>query len=368
MMRFINSQLHCGSLPFSLFLLSSLLLSLACCFAFTLSQPQSVMLTIAYCPTLTSGEGAIVKVDPMSGNWSIVGRFKWPSAIIGCPAEDPTVTFDPATNSVFLYFIDESLLVTIDVERAKISNHVTAKNIFFTGFENMYFAPKHKLLQGVSADVTQSGFCSDGCFAFGDFGTVAGTYTKLQDLPFKAMLDDSHYWDNSTSTFYIQGSYDLREQKDWCAPVNSDMCLLAVNSNTGSLLSAKWTNFTVYKYGPPIPGKNGELLAWVEGFDSLCRHPFDNFLFASVNVSSATASPIACISRNVTIDMDEWIASFSSDGTMMATGSGDYTGVPQLLVFNTNTGEVDVNSDLSGLGRALGARDNLFNIWSVDFV
>jgi hypothetical protein len=56
------------------------------------------------------------------------------------------------------------------------------------------------------------------------------------------------------------------------------------------------------------------------------------------------------------------------DGSMFATGSGDAeTGIPQLLVFDTTTAQLVVNTTLPGLGAALGAKDNLFDIWSVDF-
>jgi len=67
--------------------------------------------------------------------------------------------------------------------------------------------------------------------------------------------------------------------------------------------------------------------------------------------------------------MDEWIASFSLDSTLMATGSGDSeTGMPQLLVFNTSNANVVLNTNLTGLAEALKSADKLFNIWSVDFV
>jgi len=42
-------------------------------------------LTIAYCPTLTTGAGAIVTVDPQTGTWTIDSTFKWPADIFGCP-------------------------------------------------------------------------------------------------------------------------------------------------------------------------------------------------------------------------------------------------------------------------------------------
>ncbi len=44
---------------------------------------------------------------------------------------------------------------------------------------------------------------------------------------------------------------------------------------------------------------------------SLCNHPYNDFLFATVNLHTVKATPIACISKNVTVQMDEWISSFS---------------------------------------------------------
>jgi len=112
---------------------------------------------------------------------------------------------------------------------------------------------------------------------------------------------------------------------------------------------------------------NGNILAWLEGFDQLCNNPENNFLFAEVNLQTAKATPVACISQDVVVHMDEWIASFSLDGSMMATGSGDGEAPAQLLVLNTQTGKTILNSDLSGLKQALKSTDGLFFIWSVDW-
>jgi len=228
----------------------------------------------------------------------------------------------------------------------------------------MAWSNSKSALEGVSGTVTEGGFCFDGCFQYGSL-TTGGKYSPGKLLPFKAMMDDSHYLDESTKTFWIQGSYDLRTNP--CAPVNSDLCLLELDVATGSLKSAVWTNWTIYKYGPML--KSGSLLAWMEGFDDLCNHPYDDFLFADVNLATATATPVACIPKDVVVQMDEWIASFSLDNSLFATGSGDqYTGTSQLLIFDTSTANVVLNTTLSDLPKQLGSYDNFVFIWSVDWV
>lgn len=107
----------------------------------------------------------------------------------------------------------------------------------------------------------------------------------------------------------------------------------------------------------------------MEGFADLCKHPYNDFLFASVDLSTATATPISCIPTDVTVQMDEWISSFSLDGTLFATGSGDAeTGSGQLLVFHVPSGQLLLNSTLPGLAQELKSADNFFFVWSVDFV
>jgi len=319
----------------------------ALCGVILLCNAAEVYLTVAFCPTAFTGAGAVVKVTT-SGNWSIVGTFTWPTAILGCPAlDDPTVTFDSKSGLLYMYFIDETLLTVLDIANAAITLQTTPSDIFFTGYENMAWIQREDILKGVSATVTEDGWCSDGCFQFGSLST-SGNYNSVQNIPFKAM-----------------GSYDLRQQT--CAPSDSDECLLALDATTGALVSAMWTNWTVYRYGPRLP--SGELLCWMEGFDSLCQHPYNNFLFAKVNLAGAKAAPVSCIPQEVTVNMDEWIASFSPDGSLFATGSGNTeTGEPQLLIFDSSSGAVMLNSNLPGLASKLETYDGLFLIWSVDWV
>jgi hypothetical protein len=203
----------------------------------------------------------------------------------------------------------------------------------------------------------------DGEFQFAKFHPIKGDVIELDWLPFRALMDDSHFFNSTTKKYYVQGSYDKRPQK--CAPKDSDLCLLQIDAGTGKLETAKYTNWTVYKYGKQL--SDGTILAFVEGFDELCKHPYNNYLFAKVNLNTATATPIACISRDVTIQMDEWISSFSKDQSLFATGSR-FGGNAQFLVLNTTNAQTVINSKLEGLDKALGTQLGLYWIWSVDFL
>src|SRR5207237_37666 len=132
-------------------------------------------------------------------------------------------------------------------------------------------------------------------------------------------------------------------------------------------LSSKFINFTVYKYGRG--GSADSVVGWVEGDDSLCQDPYNNFLFADVHLPSASIVPRACISQNVTVHSGPWISSFSLDNGLMATGSCNAEGTDaQLLIFDTATAAALVNSALQGLPEALQAYQNLIWVWSLDFV
>jgi hypothetical protein len=66
--------------------------------------------------------------------------------------------------------------------------------------------------------------------------------------------------------------------------------------------------------------------------------------------------------------MDEWIASFSLDGKLFATASGDSEAPSQLLIFDVPSAQLQVNSTLPNLGQMLGSFDSMFVVWSVDFI
>jgi hypothetical protein len=203
----------------------------------------------------------------------------------------------------------------------------------------------------------------DGEFQFARFHPITGAVKAQEYLPFRALMDDSHFFDQTKSKYWVQGSYDKRKQK--CAPQDSDNCLLEINSDTGALLSAKFTNWTVYKYGNSLD-EQGNVLGFLEGFTELCKHPYNNFLFAKVNLNTATAKPIGCIDKDLSIQMDEWISTFSKDEKLFATGSR-IGGNAQFLVLDPTSGKTLLNSKLDGLADALGTTLGLYWIWSVDF-
>lgn len=344
---------------FSFFFLSSFLTSAA--------PVGSLYLTVAYCPTAFTGAGAIVKVDPIQGNFTIVHRFSWPEAIFGCIANyDPSTSFDVVDNRIMLDFTEQfGLLVEIDPIKGRVAKTVTPTDPFFVGFTNFWYV-NPTTLKGLSPTVTQSGYCDDGCFSLGQL-QLSGAYHTISTIPFRGAMDDSHFIDNATNTVYCQVSYPLASQR--CSSNDPDLCLLAIDGTTGQVKDLKFTNYTVYKYSHfSTPSQDG-MLAFVEGFDELCAHPDNNFLFARVNFSTAVATPIACIQRNETIHMNEWISSFSLDGSLLAQSSGDAEGTKsQLLVFDTATGKTVLETQLQGLPEKLLAFMKLIWVWSVDFV
>jgi len=333
-----------------------------------ISATGNIYLTIAYCPGNFNGAGAIVEVNPTNGAWTIIGKFTWGQATFGCDIlYDPIITLDRTTGLLYMDFTEDAgYIVTLDIQKAKVVRGVNSGDIWFTGFENMGYRDDTSLLQGISMTVTENGFCFDGCIQFGQLTPTNGKYKSTQNLPFKAIMDDSHYLDTTSNTYYVQASYDLRAKP--CAPAQSDECMLAIDTTTGSLTSAIWTNYTVYKYAQQTDS-SGNILAWVYGFEGQCKNPYDDYAFATVNLPTAKATLLKCIQHNIIVVMDEWISSFSNDDTLFATGSGDAeSGVPQLLVFDVATGQATVNTTLPGLDKALGANMGLFDIWSVDFM
>eukprot|EP01094_Clydonella_sp_ATCC50884_P000273 TRINITY_DN1021_c0_g1_i2.p1 TRINITY_DN1021_c0_g1~~TRINITY_DN1021_c0_g1_i2.p1 ORF type:complete len:336 (+),score=71.36 TRINITY_DN1021_c0_g1_i2:100-1107(+) len=313
-----------------------------------------------------TSEGAVIAVDPLTGNYTIVGKFMWPpNAIFGCAAlYDPTVTFDRPSHNLYLDFGDDfGLLVTVNVEQAKVVEETSPHDLFFVGFTNMQFDPNTKRLFGMSPTGTRDG---EGAFQFGslDPSAIDGDYQNISVIPYRAMMDDTEYL--ASGKYWVQASYDKRHESEWCDPNNdAALCLLQVDQKSGELLSSTFTNYTVYKFAD-TPNANGTVLSFMFGFEGLCRHPYEDFLFANVNLTSAEATPIACIPQKVTIQEDEWISSFSQDRSMFATASG-FGSELQFLSFNATTGAVLANTDLPNLAKTLGAAEGLVFIWGVDF-
>lgn len=44
------------------------------------------------------------------------------------------------------------------------------------------------------------------------------------------------------------------------------------------------------------------------------------------------------------------------------------TGQAELVIFDTRTGQAVLDTSLPGLGKLLGSVDNVYDIWSVDWV
>lgn len=62
---------------------------------------------------------------------------------------------------------------------------------------------------GIYGNVTQGDWCSNGCFAVGTMDVNSGAFTPINNLPYKAVLDDTHLFDRSSQTLWFQASYPL---------------------------------------------------------------------------------------------------------------------------------------------------------------
>jgi hypothetical protein len=58
--------------------------------------------------------------------------------------------------------------------------------------------------EGLSATVTQSGFCSDGCFETSFMKTSSGQMKKEGLFPYKALMDNSHFLDTKNNKLWVQ--------------------------------------------------------------------------------------------------------------------------------------------------------------------
>jgi len=324
------------------------------------SEPNlngKVILTIAYATTDFNSRGTIVSVDPKTGAWEILATFNWPKEIFGRPdLYDPTFYFDYTTLKLFLSFTDlDGFMLTIDIKSKKIVDPIQPTDPLFVGFINMLYDGKY--LKGTVPIAND-----DGEFSFGQIAPNSKTYKRLSIIPFKSMMDDTEFYDKKTNIFYVQAGYDKRPQR--CAPKDWENCFLAIDWNTGELKSAKYTNYTVYNYGR-LNSDPSNLLAWVEGFDSYCQHPYNDFLFARVNLLTAEAKPIACI--NVTIQEEPWESAFNDDESLFVTASR-FAQDTQFLVLDPMTGKTLLNSRLDGLAEKLQCAELLYYIWDVAFV
>jgi hypothetical protein len=320
--------------------------------------------------------GAVVKVDPTSGAFSVMHKFEYPPAIFGCPLlYDPSVTHtdEGAKTRVLMDFTSSfGLLVEIGIASGSVLFHTAPQDPFFAGFVNFEFAAgasggRGQAL-GLAPTVTEGGVCSDGCFEWGDLAVPSGKFSRRAIVPFKAILDDAHF-DDGKGSFFVQGSYDLRGAAERCGGANNATeCLLRIDKASGALESSTPTpSWTAYKFSD-ARDSSGKVSAWVNGFDAECRDPYNDWAFGWIDLDTAQATLRACISHNVTVHMDEWIGSFSPDHSMFATASGDSEAPAQLLVFDVAAGTTVLQSSLAGLAKELDAFENMFEVWDVAII
>lgn len=353
---------------FSFLLLALVLACATCARAYSsTSGPGTLKMLVAYCPTDFTGAAAVVSIDVSTGAYTIDGTFKWPTSLVeGCVADySPNIWYSTVDSMLWMDFTEDlGVLAAIDLASASIASIVHVKDPFFTGFETLDVASS-SLLLGVSGTVTQSGLCSDGCFQFGTLATD-GKYTALENILFKETADDTHLYDVASNTYYAQFGYQLGSPR--CAPAPADECLVAIDAQTGNVTSAIYTPYEIYGFGHNLDAA-GNVLVWANGGQAICRDPYNDFLFGTVNMNTAKLTPSACIPHNTTVDTDEWVGSFSLDDAYFATASGNSYGDPsQLLIFDVANSQVLINSQLAGLGQALKAAQELVFIWAVQFV
>jgi len=336
-----------------------------------MNEPR-VALTVSYCPTVFSGSGAVISVDPHTGNFTVEAKgWSWPdSGSWGCPEnQDPDVLVD--TDSVWLQFTsDWGFTTEVSMKTGKVEKSFKGKTkeLEFDGFTA--FTRKGFNFHGITPGVTEEGFCDDGCFQYGKQSTVTGEFVGEEYVPFKAAMTNVAHVDEDNNIFYTQCSYPLNDTVK-CSNNDTDQCLVALDATTGAFLSSKLMNKVEIYSWAPHPDKDGSMLAWVFGFMDVCKHPYNDFAFARVHPANATAELIACIPHNVTVDMDENIAAFTQDGTLFATGSGNAeTGHVQILVLEPSTGALALQTNLTGIKEALGVSTDapFVNVWAVNWM
>jgi len=313
--------------------------------------------------------GAVVAFDPATQNFTVVNTWPWKTIDnAGCDIElDPDVAIDRKKNLVVLDFIDDfSLMVEVDAVKGDVSTTTKNKSPFWVGYLNfdvLSSSSSPDQLIGLSPTVTQNGLCSDGCMDIGTFKD--GKFTLLQNVLYKAVMDDTHYFDRTNNLYYAQFSYALGSHG--CSANNSDQCLVAISTTTGDIVSSLATpNFTAYNFF--YASSPDSVLVWAEDY-AYCDVAFDSYLFGTLDMATAALTPVACIPKNVVVHEDEWISDFSLDGSQFATASGDTeTGSMQLLVFNVTSGLPLVRSDLGGLKKALGAWEGFIVVWSLNYI
>jgi len=324
---------------------------------------QSLWLTIAYPPNEFGDAGAIVKVDPQTGSWTLAGKFKWPGQLNARPYfYDPAMSFDPESGLLYLCFgADFGFVVVVDVENVKVIDHFMHSDPFFIGYTNMKYVHSSNTLVGTSPVGND-----DGIFSFGTLNLASHKYVNQSLILFKAMMDDSDFYDPQTNIYFVQADYDQRTNP--MCPGGTELCILHIDSQTGHLLRTVKSNYTIYQFSHNGASSSvSSVLAWIEGFESFCPSSQSSFLFANVNLLTGSATPLACLESSIIIQEEPWISCFSDDDTLFATGSR-FAQMTQLLVIDVKTGHVLLNGTLPGLAKELHAAEGMYYIWDMTFI
>ena len=346
-------------------------------------KTQYARLYLSYCPTYFSSEIAVVDVSTADGSYKIVGKATPPSSIVfGCSAlYSPTFTFEPTTGDIMFDFTSD-LGAFIQIQVNDTTGHVdlthfTSPSEFFTGFESFRLDTARNTLVGISGTATQDNFCSDGCMGFATLD-LATRRAKTIPLPFKAVSDDTCFFDQQNQLFYTQLSHAIPGTPyENCAPLNYGDCLVVINATNGEIVNSVNNmydnNEHVYRFGlsSAVPDLD-HVQAFVIGENCRCNVSSQqiSYAFDVVDLPRNKFSLQSCAQNNVTIQTDEWISSFlpiiPNEPGRFVTSSGNSDGdSSQFLVFDVENGGVMLNTQLKGLGKALGAEMGLIYIWGV---
>lgn len=350
-------------------------------------KPGTSRLFVSFCPDSFTNRLAVVDVESSTGKWSILGTAKMPSAIFGCSAlYDPIYSFDPAVPSEVLLDITEDagafVFNTVGGADDITVQAFNSRSLFFSGFLSFHLETNTKQLVGITALATETGYCSDACIGFGRQNMTGSDRERSTPLPYRAIADDTSYLDRKAQVFYAQASHPLQEA---CAPLSWMDCMLAIDAQTGKLLSTRYNpNEHCYRFGPAeVPTAEAQrrampagtvaasspiVMAFVVGMNSRCNRTESetSYAFAEVALATSNFTLVSCASAKVVIHEGPWISSFSLDSRMFVTSSGSGDGDdPQFLAYDVASGAVMVNTRLSGLAKALKADMNLIFVWAV---
>ena len=341
----------------------------------------TVTMTIASCPSPFAGQGNVVTLHFQNNvQFEVKERFDFPDGIdTACPAMESSIMTNRNDSTILSFTSEWGLLSVINQSTGKLTSFAkgsSADEYLFDGYTSMKPAGDSTHLLGVTPHVTQNGFCSDGCFRFGLQNVQTGVFSSLEGdgpggaLPFKASSSQTSYFHMSEGVFYIQGSYPLSSRASCDVDATSD-CLLAINATNGKLVSSKLLlhNVIIYDFFLGDKTNASNVLAFVYGFESICKHPYESYAFVHLDLTNGKIVDLpVCMTKSITVHQKPEMGTFSKDGKYFALANGDTEGSDfQFLLFNTETGEAVVNSDLKGLKKALHVSSELplMQVWGI---